>query len=46
MKFAGATEIGPLIPKIAISNLSPAFAEVVSTTRFGMLKPCIVAGLG
>ena len=34
MKFGGATEIGPLIPKIAISNLSPTFAKVVSTTRF------------
>ena len=34
------------MPRIAISNLSPAFACSVSTTRLGMLKPWIVAGLG
>src|SRR5262249_31929461 len=44
-KFAGATEIGPLMPKIATWNLSPGLTESASTTRLGMLKPWIVAGL-
>ena len=43
--LAGATEIGPLMPKIAIWNLSRALTEVLSTIRFGMLRAWIVAGL-
>ena len=45
-KFDGANEIGPLMPNTAIWNLSPAFAALVSTTRFGVLMPWIMAGLG
>src|SRR5262245_66229267 len=44
-KFGGTTEIGPVMPKIAISTLSPALTASAMTTRFGMLKPWIVAGL-
>jgi hypothetical protein len=33
------------MPKIAISTLSPALTASAITTRFGMLKPWIVAGL-
>src|SRR5690242_1148728 len=45
-KFIGATEMGPLTPKMAIWNLSPALTGSASTTRLGMLKPWMVAGLG
>src|SRR5262249_27627842 len=44
--FAGATEIGPLMPKTATWNLSPALTLVLSTTRLGMFRPWIVAGDG
>jgi hypothetical protein len=46
-KFAGAAEIGPLMAKTAISNLSPGDTILSpSTRRLGMLKPWIAAGLG
>lgn len=45
-KFTGATEMGPLMPKMAIWNLSPGWTVSASTTRLGMLKPWMVAGLG
>src|SRR5437868_6927116 len=44
--FGGAKEIGPLMPRIAIWNLSPGFTLSLNTTRLGMLKPWMVAGLG
>ena len=44
--FAGATEIGPLIPNTAIWNLSPGLTDSEITTRLGKLRPWMVAGLG
>jgi len=44
--FAGASEIGPLIPKIAIWNFSPAFTPVLITTRFGCYDLVSWQGLG
>jgi hypothetical protein len=45
-EFAGAIEIGPLMPKMAIWNLSPGLRPVLSTTRLGMLCPAMAAGRG
>src|SRR6516162_3036436 len=44
--LGGAADIGPLMPNTAISKVSPGLTASLSTTRLGMLKPWIVAGLG
>jgi hypothetical protein len=45
-EFDGAAEIGPLMAKTAILNLSPRLTGSRSTMRLGILKPWIAAGLG
>jgi hypothetical protein len=42
IRFPGATEIGPLIPKIAIEYVFPGFGSG-RLTRFAALNPATIA---